>query len=137
MLTLACHERPFVRRLPGSAVQFQRRHFNQGVSHRVSGRYAPWRYCASARRITSDTLIPSACARCSASDFNDAPRRTDSTDFLSPPRRGRPRPRGAHVLAIVMEWSTEVVNHDESELAFILAKESRQIGPGLKTAVGD
>jgi hypothetical protein len=36
-----------------------------------------------------------------------------------------------------MECSSEVVNHDESELAFILAKESPQIGPGLMTAVGD
>jgi len=45
--------------------------------------------------------------------------------------------RAAHVLAIVMEWSTEVVNHDESELAFILAKDSPQIGRGPMAAVGD
>jgi hypothetical protein len=42
-----------------------------------------------------------------------------------------------YALAIVLEWSTEVVNQDESELAFILAKDSPWIGQGLMTAAGD
>jgi hypothetical protein len=36
-----------------------------------------------------------------------------------------------------MEWSTDVVNHDEGQLAFILVKGSPQIGQGQMTAVGD